>query len=75
MGRKPELHYTGGDRRKLTMELFFDTYEKENEDVRVYTSQLVKLLVPTTNQRNDGKRPPAELLQLGQDERYRDPGA
>lgn len=44
MGQKPELHYTGGDRRKLAMDLFFDTYES-GEDVRRYTSKLRKLLV------------------------------
>lgn len=59
--QRPELQYTGGERTKLTMELFFDTYET-NQDVRVHTSKLVKLLVPTTNQGNDGKRPP--LIQL-----------
>ena len=64
-GQRPELQYTGGDRTKLTMELFFDTYEA-NEDVRIHTSKLVKLLVPTTNQGNEGKRPPKVELSWGE---------
>lgn len=62
--QRPELQYTGGQRTTLTMELFFDTYET-NEDVRVYTSKLVKLLAPTTNQGNEGKRPPKVQLSWG----------
>jgi hypothetical protein len=62
--QRPELQYTGGERTKLTMELFFDTYETDT-DVRAHTSKLVKLLVPTTNQGNDGKRPPLVELSWG----------
>lgn len=62
--QRPELQYTGGARTTLTMELFFDTYESD-QDVRIHTSQLVKLLVPTTNQGNDGKRPPIVELSWG----------
>ena len=63
-GRRPELQYTGGDRRKLTMDLFFDTYEKK-EDVRLYTGKLAKLLVVTTDDKNSGKRPPVVEISWG----------
>jgi hypothetical protein len=49
MGQKPELHYTGGARKKLTMELFFDTYEA-GSDVREYTQKIAGLLVPDREQ-------------------------
>jgi LysM repeat protein len=62
--QRPELQYTGGERTRLTMELFFDTYEG-NQDVRVHTAQLAKLLVPTINEGNEGKRPPKVKLQWG----------
>src|SRR5436305_15343804 len=55
--RRPELQYTGGDRRRLSMELFFDTYEK-GEDVRIHTGELAKLFAVTTDGKNKGKRPP-----------------
>jgi nucleoid-associated protein YgaU len=63
-GRRPELQYTGGDRRRLSMELFFDTYEKQ-EDVRVHTSKLAALLAVTTDDKNNGKRPPTLQLSWG----------
>lgn len=59
--QRPEIQYTGGERTKLTMELFFDTYET-GEDVRAYTSKLAKLLVPTFG---NGKRPPVLRLEWG----------
>ncbi len=62
----PELQYTGGDRRRLSMELFFDTYEK-NEDVRVHTGKLAKLFAVTTDGKNNGKRPPTVLLMWGKE--------
>lgn len=62
--RKPELQFTGGARKTLTMELFFDTYE-QNADVRIHTGKIAKLLVPTTNQGNQGKRPPKVRLIWG----------
>ncbi|HEX8140075.1 MAG TPA: LysM peptidoglycan-binding domain-containing protein [Pyrinomonadaceae bacterium] len=62
--RRPELQYTGGDRKRLSMELFFDTYEK-NEDVRLHTGKLAKLLVVTTDEGNNGKRPPLVELSWG----------
>jgi LysM repeat protein len=39
----PVLQYVRGNVRKLSMELFFDTYEA-GEDVRTYTSQIYGLL-------------------------------
>lgn len=62
--QRPELQYTGGERSKLTMELFFDTYEND-QDVRTHTSKLAKLLVPTINEGNQGKRPPKVELVWG----------
>ena len=62
--RKPELQFTGQSLKKLSMELFLDTYESENEDVRTHTAKLAKLLVAseTTSQ---GKRPPVCQLSWG----------
>ena len=53
--QRPELQYTGGERSKLTMELFFDTYEADS-DVRVYTAVLAKLLVRLVERVAIGKR-------------------
>ena len=63
--RRPELQFTGGERKKLTMELFYDTYEAK-EDVRLYTGRLQRLLVVTTDNGNNGKRPPVVELSWGQ---------
>jgi len=41
----PPVQYVRGRGRTLTMELFFDTYEQQ-EDVRTYTRRLVRLLDP-----------------------------
>jgi LysM repeat protein len=60
MGKKPELHYTGGDRKKLTMELFFDTYEARI-DVRQHTAKIAGLLVFN----NEKHRPPKVELSWG----------
>lgn len=60
-GQRPEMQYTNGERTKLTMDLFFDTYET-NEDVRTYTSELAKFLLPSFG---DGKRPPVLQLDWG----------
>jgi phage protein U len=63
-GRRPELQYTGGDRKRLSMELFYDTYEQK-EDVRLYTGKLSQLLAVTTDDKNDGRRPPKLELSWG----------
>src|ERR1044071_235035 len=62
--RQPELQYTGGERRRLSMELFYDTYEA-NTDVRKETGKLQELLVVTTDNGNNGKRPPVVELSWG----------
>lgn len=63
-GNNPELQYLGGARKKLSMELFCDTYEQQT-DVRLETGKIARLLVPTTNQGNHGKRPPKVQLSWG----------
>jgi len=60
MGQASELHYTGNERKKLTMELFFDSYESRT-DVREHTSKIAGLLV--FNQ--DKHRPPKVTLSWG----------
>jgi LysM repeat protein len=60
MGQKPELHYTGGERKKLTMELFFDTYESRT-DVREHTAKIAGLLVFN----REKHRPPKVILSWG----------
>ena len=61
---KPELQFTGQSLKKLTMELFFDTYE-EKEDVRQHTSRITQLLVADIDESN-GKRPPRCELSWAQ---------
>jgi|SRR6185503_2541646 len=60
MGQQPELHYTGGDRRKLSMDLFFDTYE-QRKDVRDHTSKIAGLLVFN----REVHRPPKVTISWG----------
>jgi hypothetical protein len=60
MGQKPELHYTGGQRKKLSMELFFDTYES-HADVREHTFKIANLLVFNS----EAHRPPKVTLSWG----------
>jgi contractile injection system tube protein len=57
----PPLQYVRGKARTLSMDLFFDTYEAD-EDVRVHTGPLVALLDknPAT------KAPPVLLFSMGQ---------
>lgn len=62
--QKPELQFTGQALRKVTMELFLDTYEK-NEDVRIHTGKLSNLMIVTTDDGNNGKRPPKIILSWG----------
>lgn len=61
MGKKPELHYTGGERRKLSMELFFDTYE-QNIDVRTYTNEISKLLGASVIEKEKHRPPKLQLI-------------
>jgi nucleoid-associated protein YgaU len=60
MGQQPELHYTGGERKKLTLDLFFDTYESRT-DVRRYTSQVSGLLLFN----REAHRPPKITISWG----------
>ncbi len=62
MGHPGELHYTGGDRKKLTMDLFFDSYES-GTDVRVHTSRVANLLVLNREQH----RPPKVTISWGKE--------
>ncbi len=60
MPRSPELHYTGAERAKLSMDLFFDTYEAR-ADVREHTSKVAALLVFD----RDRHRPPVVTVSWG----------
>src|SRR3954470_9944167 len=60
-GHPGELHYTGGDRKKLTMDLFFDSYEAR-KDVRLYTSKIADLLI----RHREKHRPPVVTITWGQ---------
>jgi len=60
MGQKPELQYTGGARKKLSMELFFDTYENQT-DVREHTGKIAQLL----EYNREAHRPPKVTLSWG----------
>jgi hypothetical protein len=62
--QKPELQFTGQSLKKLTMELFFDTYEQK-EDVRQYTGKVSQLLVADIDE-STGKRPPRCELSWAQ---------
>jgi hypothetical protein len=66
MAQKPELHYTGGDRKKLSMELFFDTYESKT-DVRKHTGKIAKLLIPNAVGNKEPHRPPKVTLSWGKE--------
>lgn len=59
--QKPELHYTGGERKKLSMELFFDSYE-QRQDVRQFTRLIANLM--EVDQKMD--RPPVCTIEWGQ---------
>jgi hypothetical protein len=56
----PPLQYVRGKSRVLSMELFFDTYET-NEDVRSYTAPIVSLLQKQPNT----QAPPVLLFSFG----------
>lgn len=62
--QKPELQFTGQSLRKLSMELFLDTYE-QRADVRIYTGKMSNLLMVTIDDGNNGKRPPKVQLDWG----------
>jgi hypothetical protein len=56
----PPLQYVRGRSRVLTMELFFDTYES-NDDVRQYTAPIVRLL----DRQPQTQAPPVLLFSFG----------
>src|SRR6266571_3858413 len=62
-GQLAELQYTGLERRKLTLELFFDTYERKRgkQDVRDETKKIADLMVMN----REKHRPPKLLLTWG----------
>ncbi len=63
----PLLEFKGGSSSTLTMELFFDTYEKD-EDVRQYTAQVFQLMMidPLLTDPTTAKgRPPMVTFQWG----------
>lgn len=66
----PKLDFTGGGSRTLSVELFFDVYEKEGGDVRPLVNKLWALTM--IDERNKNKttkrsRPPLCLFQWGPD--------
>ncbi len=61
-GQKPEIQYTGADRRKLTLDLFFDTYEAKT-DVREHTVKVASLLIFN----KEKHRPPKVTLSWGKE--------
>lgn len=58
---RPELQFTGGDRKKLSMDLFFDSYES-GQDVRQFTRQIAHLLEVNANE----NRPPVCTIEWGE---------
>lgn len=62
--RKPELQFTAQSLKKLSLELFADTYEQK-EDVRRHTAKLAALLEIDPQ---NGKRPPICQLEWGGDD-------
>ena len=60
MGQSPELQYAGGARKKLAMDLFFDTYENKT-DVREHTVKISNLLVFNS----EVHRPPKVTISWG----------
>lgn len=64
----PKMDFTGGGARTLTVELFFDVYEKSGQDVRTYVNKLWDLTMIDERQKNpvtERSRPPFCLLQWG----------
>ncbi len=60
----PRLSFSGGGSRTLTLSLFFDTYEtEEQQDVRVHTNKVAQL----ASVDRDLDRPPVCLVSWGPD--------
>ena len=58
----PRTYFSGGDPTELTVELFFDTYER-GEDVRDYTQKVINLT--KVSEFKDGFRPPRCMFSWG----------
>lgn len=64
----PKLDFAGGGPRTLSMELFFDVYEKDGADVRTHVNKLWKLAMIEPSKQNPKtarSRPPLCLFQWG----------
>ncbi len=69
-GSEPRTQFTKADLKKLSMELFFDSYEEQDDqgksvDVRTYTDRIGRLMVVSVDEGNDGKRPPIVEVSWG----------
>ena len=68
MGKNvPKLEFSGGEAMTLKMELFFDTYE-DNEDVRKHTDKIWKLMMINKDKKDKGHKgwPPLCEFRWGQ---------
>ena len=63
-GKEPEYQFTQTDLKKLTMELFFDSYEARS-DVRQHTDKIARLMAVTVDEGDNGKRPPICKITWG----------
>jgi len=64
----PKLDFTGGGSRTLSLELFFDVYEKDGADVRTHIDKLWELMMIDQKSKNastERSRPPLCLFQWG----------
>jgi hypothetical protein len=64
-GSEPEYQFTQTDLKKLSMELFFDSYEA-GEDVRKHTDKVARLMTVSVDEGEDGRRPPICELSWGE---------
>ena len=64
----PKRDFTGGNSRKLDMELFFDVFEKKDADVRDHVNKVFALMMideAKKNPKTKKARPPLCLFQWG----------
>ncbi|MFI5385009.1 MAG: LysM peptidoglycan-binding domain-containing protein [Fimbriimonadales bacterium] len=64
----PKLDFTGGGSRTLSLELMFDVFEKQGEDVRTHIDKLWKLTMideAKKSSKTNRSRPPLCLFQWG----------
>lgn len=65
----PQMTFTGGDSKTLTMSLFFDVAEEDSGDVRLYIDQLWALVLIDEKNKNYATkraRPPLCLFEWGE---------